>query len=140
MRRFRSIDRLRDDRGAQAVEFALLSIPLLTIIYMLIGFGLALNQQIAATQLAREAARAAAICANSGSASVATCQTDATQRVADDKPAGFSGGLVAGTADISGCLSAPTTGVVSATVSVQPVLKIPFVRLIKGVSTTPCGG
>jgi Flp pilus assembly protein TadG len=49
------------DRGAAAVEFALLLPMLLLIVFGLIDFGRALNAQITLTQAAREGARLAAL-------------------------------------------------------------------------------
>jgi Flp pilus assembly protein TadG len=47
----------RDERGAAAVEFALVLPLLLALIFGMIDFGRAYNQQITLTQLAREGAR-----------------------------------------------------------------------------------
>src|SRR5579859_1395033 len=49
------------DRGAAAVEFALLLPLLLLLIFGIIDFGRALNAQITLTQAAREGARMAAL-------------------------------------------------------------------------------
>jgi Flp pilus assembly protein TadG len=49
------------DRGATAVEFALLFPMLLLIVFGIIDFGRALNAQITLTQAAREGARLAAL-------------------------------------------------------------------------------
>jgi Flp pilus assembly protein TadG len=49
------------DRGAAAVEFALLFPVLLLIVFGIIDFGRALNAQITLTQAAREGARLAAV-------------------------------------------------------------------------------
>lgn len=49
------------DRGAAAVEFALVLPLLLLLIFGLIDFGRALNEQIVLTQAAREGARVAAL-------------------------------------------------------------------------------
>jgi Flp pilus assembly protein TadG len=49
------------DRGAAAVEFALVLPLLLILIFGLIDFGRALNEQIVLTQAAREGARVAAL-------------------------------------------------------------------------------
>jgi Flp pilus assembly protein TadG len=49
------------DRGAAAVEFALLVPVLLLVLFGLIDFGRALNAQITLTQAAREGARLAAL-------------------------------------------------------------------------------
>ncbi|HEY7429747.1 MAG TPA: TadE/TadG family type IV pilus assembly protein [Streptosporangiaceae bacterium] len=60
MRR-RAAKHLPADRGAAAVEFALLFPVLLLIVFGIIDFGRALNAQITLTQAAREGARLAAV-------------------------------------------------------------------------------
>jgi Flp pilus assembly protein TadG len=137
MRGWRRLGRVRGDRGAQAVEFALVSVPLLTILYGLIAFGFAINQEITATQLAREAARSAAICAGASGATSESCQTAGQTRFDANRPAGFSGTL---SWDIGACFPAPSTGDAKVTVTTTPILAIPFLTQIEGVSTTPCGG
>jgi len=57
----RAAKRLPRDRGAAAVEFALLFPILLLIVFGIIDFGRALNAQITLTQAAREGARLAAV-------------------------------------------------------------------------------
>jgi Flp pilus assembly protein TadG len=57
----RSSGKLARERGAAAVEFALLLPVLLLIIFGTIDFGRALNAQITLTQAAREGARLAAL-------------------------------------------------------------------------------
>jgi Flp pilus assembly protein TadG len=52
---------VRSDRGAAAVEFALLLPLLVLIVFGLIDFGRAINTQITLTQAAREGARALAL-------------------------------------------------------------------------------
>jgi Flp pilus assembly protein TadG len=53
--------RANSDRGAAAVEFALLLPLLLLIVFGVIDFGRAINAQITLTQAAREGARALAL-------------------------------------------------------------------------------
>jgi Flp pilus assembly protein TadG len=53
--------RVRDDRGAAAVEFALLLPLLLLLVFGIIDFGRAINAQITITQAAREGARVLAL-------------------------------------------------------------------------------
>src|SRR5215469_5880952 len=55
------------DRGAAAVEFALLLPLLLLIVFGIVDFGRAINAQITITQAAREGARALALPGGSGS-------------------------------------------------------------------------
>ena len=57
----RSSPRGRSDRGAVAVEFALLLPLLLLLVLGVVDFGRALNAQITLTQAAREGARLAAL-------------------------------------------------------------------------------
>jgi len=61
MHRQPSTGRRARDRGAAAVEFALLLPILLLIVFGIIDFGRALNAQITLTQAAREGARLAAL-------------------------------------------------------------------------------
>lgn len=53
--------RRRDARGASAVEFALLVIPLLTIVYGIICFGMMMSFRQTLSQATTEGARAAAV-------------------------------------------------------------------------------
>ena len=55
------IQRLRNQRGAAGVEFALVLIPLLMILLGIIEFGYIFNQQLTVTNAAREGARVLAI-------------------------------------------------------------------------------
>jgi len=128
----------RDDHGAQAVEFALLfTFALGPLIYGIIAFGFIMNQQITSSQLAREAARTAAICSTQAGATAGTCNAAGQARFNANKPAGFGSGVAA--VDSSLCFSgAPASA--SATVSIAPVLPVPGLATIKGKSTTPCGG
>jgi Flp pilus assembly protein TadG len=57
----RAVRRTRRDRGAVAVEFALLFPVLLLLVFGMIDFGRALNAQITITQAARTGARLAAV-------------------------------------------------------------------------------
>lgn len=70
--------RRRDDRGAAAVEFALLSsFVLIPLLLGLIGFGWVFFNQITITQAAREGARALSLC-NTNTSS--TCLSDAENK------------------------------------------------------------
>jgi Flp pilus assembly protein TadG len=124
----------REDKGAQAVEFALISLPLLWLLYGGISFGFVLNAQETATQLAREGARAAAICGTA-----AGCDTTAISRMNAAKPNGFT---VVGTPSVTVCTSG--TGDATVIVTTRPPLYfIPFLdsnTAIRGKATTPCGG
>lgn len=128
----------RDDRGAQAVEFALLfTFVLGPLLYGIIAFGFILNSQITSSQLAREAARTAAICSAQAGTSAGTCNAAGLARFDANRPAGFGSGVAV--VDSSPCFSgAPASA--SATVSIAPVLPVPGLTTIQGRSTTPCGG
>ncbi|WP_332643948.1 TadE/TadG family type IV pilus assembly protein [Aeromicrobium sp.] len=128
----------RDDHGAQAVEFALLfTFVLGPLLYGLIAFGFILNMQITASQLAREAARSAAICSTQATADAGTCNAVGQARFVANRPAGFGAGVAA--VNSSPCFSgAPASA--TATVSIAPVLPVPGLATIQGRSTTPCGG
>jgi Flp pilus assembly protein TadG len=56
--------RFADDRGAAAVEFALVSVLLFTLLFGIIGFGFVLFAQQSALHAAREGARLAAVGVN----------------------------------------------------------------------------
>ena len=61
MRRKRHGMRVRDDRGASALEFALVVPVLLVLIFGMIEFGLVFQAQLALTHAAREGARLASV-------------------------------------------------------------------------------
>lgn len=123
-----------DERGAQAVEFGLVFVFALgPILYMLIALGFVMNQQVTASQLAREAARSAAICEASGEDTPANCAQ-----------ARFDLNMTPGFVETGGSLDSVSVGCdsygVEAIVSVSPVLPVPGLSTIHGRSTTPCGG
>ncbi len=127
------LTRLRGDRGAQAVEFAILVLPLLYLLYGAIAFGFTLNAQETATQIAREGARAAAICGVSGG-----CTATANARMTSAAPSGFT--IVSTT--VTECASATADATV-VVVTQPPLTFVPFLTSstsITGKATTPCGG
>ncbi|GAA3515535.1 hypothetical protein GCM10022234_08240 [Aeromicrobium panaciterrae] len=128
----------QDDRGAQAVEFALLfTFVLGPLLYGIIAFGFIMNQQITSSQLAREAARTAAICSTQAGANAGTCNAAGVARFNANRPAGFGSGVAA--VSSAACFSgAPASA--TATVSISPALPVPGLPTIRGKSTTPCGG
>lgn len=77
MHRLRQFGHPDSDRGAAAVEFALVLPLLLLIVFATIDFGRALNAQIVLTQAAREGVRLAAL-GGSQSAIVSRTQAAAT--------------------------------------------------------------
>jgi Flp pilus assembly protein TadG len=133
MRAFRLKRLCVDDTGAQAVEFALISLPLLYLLYGAISFGMVMNAQVTASQLAREGARTAAICGTA-----AGCSGTSSARINAAKPAGFT--IVS--TSITTCASA--NGDATVIVTTRPPLNfLPFLTSstsIRGKATTPCGG
>jgi Flp pilus assembly protein TadG len=128
----------RDDHGAQAVEFALLfTFVLGPLLYGIIAFGFIMNQQITSSQLAREAARTAAICSTQAGANAGACNAAGQARFNANRPAGFGSGTAA--VNSAPCFSG-TPASASAIVSIAPVLPVPGLATIQGKSTTPCGG
>lgn len=73
--------RLHSDSGAVAVEFALVMVPLLLILFGIIDFGFAFDNQLAVTAAAREGARTMAVEFNNPNIPNAT--TAAIQAVKD---------------------------------------------------------
>ncbi len=61
MSRFSSTETPRPERGAVAVEFALILPLLMVLVFGIIDFGRAFNAQVSLTQAAREGARLAAL-------------------------------------------------------------------------------
>jgi Flp pilus assembly protein TadG len=115
------------------VEFALLALPILVFTYGLMAMGFVLFEQITASQLAREAARSAAICqANPSGPSPSAC---AATRFNLNRPPGFDGVLIPPSVNCG-----PGQIGVSAEVSVAPKLPIPGLTEIRGKASTPCGG
>lgn len=61
MWRLRTRDGIRDDRGAAAVEFALVSVLLALLLFGMVQFGLVLNQWLQLEHATREGARWASL-------------------------------------------------------------------------------
>ena len=83
------------DRGAAAVELALLLPVLLLLVFGIVDFGRALNAQITLTQAAREGARLVALneaSVTSRTQAAATGLSNVTVTVVDSCPAGATGG------------------------------------------------
>lgn len=141
--------RARDERGAQAVEFALIfTFALGPLIYGIIAFGIILNTQLQASQYAREATRTAAICWGQPTPSASKCDTDPTSTTSGqyryNQAAGtagtFSGVTVAWTDNCGG----PSGSFIQGTVKVNAPLGLALFGLptvpVTGKATTPCGG
>ena len=62
------MNRFRSDRGAAAVEFAIVVLPLIVLVMGIIDFGRGFSEQLALTSAAREGARVMAVQPHSASA------------------------------------------------------------------------
>lgn len=128
----------RDDRGAQAVEFAIIAPVLVLLVCALVSLGFLYMSQITLSQAAREGARAAAICG----APTQTCIDKAKAVVMSHSP-GIT--ITAGMITVTTCPSASDTSS-SARVTIQYQWNLgipPFDSggvTLHGTSTTPCGG
>lgn len=124
----------RSDRGAQAVEFALVAPLLLTLVWGMVVFGFVLNTQVNVTTLARAGARAVAICGQPTG-----CDTAATTAVNGANPGYLSNVQVT---NVQQC--ATPTGDASVTVTasspISGALAFNLVGSVAGKATTPCGG
>lgn len=125
----------RDDRGSQAVEFAILAPVLLLIIAGIVTFGFVFNAQITATQAAREGARLAAICGQD-----ATCLGTVTTQVEAHAPGlSLSDGQIA----VTSCPADSPTASATVTITYVENLHIPPLAAgitLHGIASTPCGG
>lgn len=125
----------RDDRGAQAVEFAILVPALLLIIVGIVTFGFVFNAQITVTQAAREGARLAAICAQD-----ATCLGTVKAQVEAHAPGlSLSDSQIA----VTSCPANSPTASATVTVTYVENLHIPPLATgitLHGIASTPCGG
>jgi Flp pilus assembly protein TadG len=127
------------DRGAVAVEFALIVIPLLALVLGIVQLGFAYNTQESLTQSARAGARQAAICgaACASPASIAAAAADNSPNLDASKlsvdvtycPAGAT--QATGNAHVT--ISYPYSFLAAVTGSALTVT-------ITGQATMPCGG
>jgi len=131
--------RRTNDRGAEAVEFAIIVIPLFIIIAALVKFASIYNAQITLTQAAREGARLAGICNQN-----ASCLSGVVGRTQTAAP-GLT--LSAGQIAVTPCApqpappSPPTDAVVVITYQVS--IGAPLISqtvTIHGKAHMPCGG
>jgi Flp pilus assembly protein TadG len=116
--------RVREDRGAAAVEFALVVPLLLVLVFGVISFAFMLNFRQALSQAATEGARAAAVQvdATARTADATTAVTDALAGVGVTCTSGvlYDGATAAGTCDVgaaSACAGAPTLDCVTVTLT-----------------------
>lgn len=120
--------RASGDRGAAAVEFALVLIPLMLIVFGIIDFGRAYNAQETLTQAARVGARQASVHNSVASVQAAVAKAISTSDVTN---------IVVTDPD-----SCSATGNKSVTVTVTADFKylgLPFGTIgMKGVATAPC--
>jgi Flp pilus assembly protein TadG len=124
---------LHDDRGAAAVEFALVMIPLFLIVFGIIDFGRAFNEEETLTQAARVGARLATL--GKDSTTVKNAVVNAAKTAVTLSPSNIT---------VSGNCSGSDT---SETVTVTDpkfkyvnflVVSLPVTRSIIGRATAPC--
>lgn len=140
------------DRGAVAVEFALVVIPLIVLVLGLTQLGFAYNTQESLTQSARSGARQAAVCgATCGSPSAIAATVANNSPNLDTSKVSVS---VAYCPAGGGCGGSPSycpTGATQATGSEQVNISYPYSFLaavtgsaltvtITGTASMPCGG
>jgi Flp pilus assembly protein TadG len=118
------------DRGAVAVEFALLVPLLAAMIFGLIDFGRAYNQQITLTQIAREGARLASLNI-----------VDYKARMLSTVPASWTGTVTIGGSALCTVNSTASTDV-TVTVTKQFSFSLPVgtTLTLTGKATMPCLG
>jgi Flp pilus assembly protein TadG len=114
--------RPRRERGAAAVEMAIVLPVLLMIIFGIVDFGRMLNAQVTLTEAAREGARSAA---------VGQTTTETNARVAN-----VTSGMTGVTTDIAGC-----AGTTDATVTVHYTFSYvtPFAAIARMFGSGPGG-
>ncbi len=117
--------RLHSDSGAVAVEFALVMVPLLLLLFGIIDFGFAFNNQLAVTAAAREGARIMAVESNKADAAtdaikaVKAASTQLKPPVADDKVAFTYMNLATNPpTQVASCASGGVNAMVAVTVTV----------------------
>jgi Flp pilus assembly protein TadG len=127
--RLRSLRRATRDRGAAAVEFALVLPLLIALVFGLIDFGRAYNQQISLTQLAREGARL-----------VSLNKTDYVTRMVAAAPSSL--GITAANITALAVCSATSTPSGDATVKVTKTFTfiVGATMTLTGKATMPCLG
>ena len=124
--------RWKDQRGAVAVEFALVFPLLMLVLFGIIEYGAVYNAQLQITGAAREAARDMALTGNTGTATAAAL----------DATAGLAPALSAGDVTFSSGGCAPGTDVTVTISYDKPFLTGMFGATIPltGQATRRCGG
>lgn len=130
-----------DDRGAQAVEFALIFVfALVPLLLGMIEFGSMMYSQITITQAAREAARQLALDVGTGTAGTcdAACVTNAKSTAASQ-----ASPLSITYKTVTPCTAGATQGS-SATMTIQATSLLSFPLFgnftVTGTASMPCGG
>lgn len=118
------ITRAKDERGAAAVEFALIAPLLFMVIFGIIQFGLAWSQKEVYIQAAREGARYAAVGCESSCSSTAV--RDRVVNAAVGYPITGGSGSISVTPN-PGCSTSDTTDTVEVAWSQNFEINIPFV-------------
>lgn len=141
----RALRRSRDE-GAAAVEFALILIPLLTLVFGIIAFGWGLARWVSLTGAAREGARHMAIYGVAGSPTAGGAFSEASNRaLASAGLACGAGGAGCTIPAVGPCTPGPTSEVVFSVTMTQLVpITLPFIPMpTSGVTATAvmrCGG
>jgi len=132
--------RPRGDRGAVAVEFALVTyFALIPLLLGIIGFGFIFYSQITITQAAREGARVLSLCNTSKSV---TCASDAASRAklaADPVKVNYPGIASNNITIVTSCAGADPTKDAKLTVT-YTVNAFLFSITLTGRASFPCGG
>jgi len=141
----RALRRLRScvDRGAAAVEFAIISIPLFLLLFGIIQFGFTFYSQIMISQAAREGSRLISL--DIATATPGTCDSSCITN-AEDKMTSYAGPLVTLTG--TSFSPAPTTcpagstqsSAATVTISYKVTIALLFPLTITGNASMPCGG
>jgi Flp pilus assembly protein TadG len=138
---------LRDDRGAQAVEFALIVPIVLLLIGAVVQFGFLFNAQVTVTQAAREGARLAALHQLSGSCDVTCVYALVVPKVVDgaaglsldSTPTPSNTQIVVTPCAAGADQSTDATVIVKYNVNLGAPLLSQIVH-VKGRAKMPCGG
>lgn len=124
----------RAERGAAAVEFALVLIPLVILLLGIIEFGYIFNQQLTVTNAAREGARVLAITRDAGEAETAATYAAESLQSVPDVTVGSCPTTGGGDAEVEVSLAFDTiTGIETWVPSLASIT-------LTGKGVMPCGG